>query len=199
MKRKYTSELCPVCGEGTWHPHADGTYTFRHGRKEHKVIGQHYARCDRCDSRGYLPGQREENRRLIRAYQANLPGYISPSDVLAVREKYLLTQADAARIFGGGLQGFSKWERGKASPAGPTARLIKLALKHPEVMCDLAKEVGINLASVAQKDEVVVKVVHVFVESAKDDFVDSSSEFDELIDQWQIPAKQQIKNRFYLN
>lgn len=199
MTKKFTPELCPVCGEGTWQPYTDGVYTFRHGRKEHKVVGQNYARCDHCDTRGYLPGQRDENRRIVREYQAKLTGYVSPSDVLAVREKYLLTQADAARIFGGGIQGFSKWERGIASPAGPTARLIKLALKHPEVMCDLARDVGINLVTPSPKEKVVVRVVQVFVESVKDDFLDCSSEFDESIDQWQIQEKPQTKNRAYLN
>lgn len=205
MKIKFFPEPCPVCGNGTWHPHTDGVYAFRYGRKEHHVGGQHYARCDRCNTRGYLPAQREENRRIVQEYQANLAGYISPSDVLAVREKYLLTQADAARIFGGGSQGFSKWERGIATPAGPTARLIKLALKHSEVMRDLAKEVGINLVTRSPKEKVVLKVVHIFVESAKDDFRDCSleldcpSEFDESIDQWQLPRKPETKNRVYLN
>lgn len=102
--------------------------------------------CDKCGTRGYLPGQRDANQQSIREYQKALLGYISPSDVLALREKYLLTQEQAGVIFGGGKQGFSKWECGKSAPAGPTARLIKLALKFPSVMLSLTADAGIKLA-----------------------------------------------------
>lgn len=145
MNNLFTPERCPLCEGGMWKPYTDGTYQFRQGRKSHTVGGQHYAMCDKCGTRGYLPGQRDANQQLIREYQSALLGYISPSDVLAVREKYLLTQEQAGTIFGGGKQGFSKWECGKAAPAGPTARLIKLALKHPDVMRALAADAGVQL------------------------------------------------------
>lgn len=147
IKVKFHAEKCPICGKGMWVPHSDGVFRFRYGRKEHQVGGQHYAQCDDrvCRARGYLPGQRDANRVTIREYQAQLPGYISPSDVLAVREKYLLTQKAASLIFGGGVRSFSKWERGETAPAGPTARLIRFALKYPDVMKDLAAEVGIKV------------------------------------------------------
>jgi HTH-type transcriptional regulator / antitoxin MqsA len=145
MNTLFAPEPCPVCGDGTWKPYCDGTHEFRHGRRSHFVGGQHYALCDKCGTMGYLPGQRDANRLLMREYQNALPGYISPSDVLALREKYLLTQEQAGLIFGGGKQGFSKWECGKASPAGPTARLIRLALKLPDAMSALAAEAGIQL------------------------------------------------------
>lgn len=151
MNKLFTPEPCPLCDGGTWKPYADGTYQFRHGRKSHSVSGQHYAICDKCGTRGYLPRQRDANQHLIREYQKTLLGYISPSNVLAVREKYLLTQEQAGIIFGGGKQGFSKWECGKATPAGPTARLIKLALKFPTVMLALAAEAGIQLPETARR------------------------------------------------
>jgi len=205
--KKLAPEVCPICGEGTWQPHSDGTYVFRHGRKEHKVPGQHYALCDKCGLRGYLPGQREENSRLVKAYQDSQVGYISPSDVLAVREKYQLTQTQANLIFGGGTQGFSKWERGVTSPAGPTARLIKLALRYPEVMRELGKEAGIELASAMPKEDVRVRVVHVVVdEQSRDNLFpiglcvkpDYLSEADDTnITAW--PNQNPSKKRAYLN
>ena len=145
MNNLFTPETCPVCGKGTWNPQADGSYKFRHGRRSHIVSGQHYAVCDQCGTRGYLPKQRDANQKLVLEYKKSLPGYISPSDVLALREKYILTQEQAALIFGGGKQGFSKWECGKAAPAGPTARLIKLALNSADVMATLAVEAGVKL------------------------------------------------------
>jgi len=203
----FNPEKCPVCDEGTWLPKCDGIYSFRYGRKVHEVAGQHYALCAKCGTRGYLPGQRDENRAQIRRYQDSLPGFISPSDVLAVREKYMLTQKDASLIFGGGVQSFSKWERGTASPAGPTARLIKLALNYPEVMQALAKEVGSKIPDNVigmSKPKQDVRVVYVFQEeyaigemssavlgSCDDDFdLDN-----EVVGKWTRPGKAVQKNR----
>ncbi len=145
MNNLFAPEPCPLCKGGIWKPYTDGTYQFRHGRKSHSVSGQHYAMCGKCGTRGYLPGQRDANQQSIREYQNTLLGYVSPADVLALREKYLLTQEQAGVIFGGGKHGFSKWECGKATPAGPTARLIKLALKLPDVMRALAADAGVQL------------------------------------------------------
>jgi HTH-type transcriptional regulator / antitoxin MqsA len=136
---------CPLCGKNGWHPHNDGVYEFRHGRKSYSVPDQQYALCDHCGTKGFLPGQRDFNRSKIREFQQALLEYISPSDVLAVREKYCLSQSDASKIFGGGTQGFSKWERGTAVPAGTTARLIKLALAVPLAMQHLAEQCNVVL------------------------------------------------------
>ena len=142
---KNSSINCPLCGKGHWIAHADGDYKFSHGRKSYVLKDQLYALCDNCGTKGYLPGQRDLNRKSIREFQSKLLDYISPSDVLAVREKYCLTQADAAKIFGGGKQGFSKWERGTSAPSGTTARMLKLALEVPQAMKYLAAQANVEL------------------------------------------------------
>ncbi len=164
--KKFVPEICPLCGEGQWVPFCDDKYEFRHGRKNHVVEGINYAQCSCCKVRGFLPGQRDANFALIKAYQGKLPGFISRSDLLALREQYGLTQQDANLIFGGGTQGYSKWERGLNVPAGPTARLIKMALKFPEVLKTLAAEVGIDVVVPHGADErSQSRVVTVYVTS----------------------------------
>lgn len=139
---KFQSEPCPICREGTWTPHADGVHTFSHKRKTHKVTGMHYVCCSACGTRGYLPGQKAENKRLIKAYEDTLPDYISPSKILSLREMYMISQTQAARIFKCGPTAFSKWERGVGAPTGPTALLLNMALEHPEFMQALATKTG---------------------------------------------------------
>ena len=145
MSNSFTPTQCPICDTGLWLPMADGRFTFRHGRKEHFVGNQNYAKCNNCGAEGFLPGQRAANDASVRDFQRKLPGYISPSDVLAVREKYMLTQEQAGLIFGGGTQAFSKWECGKTQPAGPTGRLLQLALKSDSTMRELAAQVNVEL------------------------------------------------------
>ncbi len=161
MDPTYKSETCPVCGEGVWRPMRDGVHRFRFGRKEHAVEGMHYAICDKCESRGFLPDQQSANRSAIAKYQQSLPGYIAPSDVLAVREKYGLTQEQAAKVFGGGILAFSKWETGKVTPSEPTAKLIRLALRDERAMAQLAEMSGVVLDGAHPNDAPSVRVFHV--------------------------------------
>jgi len=48
-----------------------------------------------------------------------------------------LTQREAARIFGGGLNAFSLYERGKAKLPKSTLLLLKLLDQHPELLKDV--------------------------------------------------------------
>lgn len=199
MKIKFTSEKCPACESGEWQPKSDEKYVFRLGRKMHQVTGLHYAICNECGTRGYLPGQRKANRALINKYQQTLLGYVSPSDVLAVREKYLLTQKQANEIFGGGSQGFSKWERGITNPAGPTARLIKVALKYPEVMRDLAKEAGITIESsiapprVSEVFVLRLKTIEQTSSECDDNFANNGTSYDVEQDDYSWPPAEKTK------
>ncbi|MGK5034479.1 type II TA system antitoxin MqsA family protein [Janthinobacterium sp. LB3P118] len=155
MTDKILAEKCPMCEDGIMSPFSDGVYEFSHSRKKHKVNGLHYAKCDVCETSGYLPGQRKYNNQLIENYQKELLDFVSLSDILAVREKYTLTQKQANIIFGGGVNAFSKWERGEVIPSGAIARIIKSALLSTEVMRTLA-----------EVSRVAIEIVENCVESA---------------------------------
>jgi len=142
---------CPVCGAGELLPHSDGKFDFRHGKKDYAVPNQHYAKCESCETSGYLPGQLAANAESIKKFQSALPDYISPSDVLAVRERYGLTQKQATKIFKGGATGFSKWERGISFPCGATSMLLKAALESIEAMTAFAKIANVDFPIIDQK------------------------------------------------
>lgn len=52
----------------------------------------------------------------------------------AIRKKLGLRQADAGKLFGGGVSAFSDYERGKTQPHKSTVLLLKLLDKHPELL-----------------------------------------------------------------
>jgi HTH-type transcriptional regulator/antitoxin MqsA len=181
-------EMCPICDSGEFQPHHDGTYSFRHGRKTYVVTGQQYAVCSECGTSGYLPGQRKENARLIKEFQASLVDYISPSDILSVREKYNLTQKQASQLFKGGVNGFSKWERGVAFPSAATAMLLKIALASSEAVQILAHAAKVDFQVEIPRNEldqgdistkglplVITQCTHA---EYRDDFVDNDIESD---------------------
>ncbi|MDR1229704.1 MAG: type II toxin-antitoxin system MqsA family antitoxin [Azoarcus sp.] len=55
-------------------------------------------------------------------------------DIRAKRKKLKLTQAEAAQLFGGGANAFSRYELGKAQPHKSTLILLYLLEHHPELM-----------------------------------------------------------------
>lgn len=147
-------ETCPICDCGEFRPHGDGVFNFRHGRKTYTVENQQYALCTECGTSGYLPGQRRTNANSIKKFQAALTDYISPSDVLSVREKYNLTQKQASQLFKGGVNGFSRWERGIAFPSAGTAMLLKVALASTDAMKTLARVANVDFLIETPKGEV---------------------------------------------
>lgn len=58
----------------------------------------------------------------------------------AIRKKLGLKQAEAGRLFGGGVSAFSDYERGKTQPHKSTVLLLKLLNRHPELLKELARE-----------------------------------------------------------
>lgn len=55
----------------------------------------------------------------------------------AIRKKLGLKQAEAGRLFGGGVSAFSDYERGKTQPHKSTVLLLKLLDKHPELLAEI--------------------------------------------------------------
>lgn len=51
-----------------------------------------------------------------------------------IRKKLGLRQADAGKLFGGGVSAFSDYERGKTQPHKSTLLLLKLLDRHPELL-----------------------------------------------------------------
>ena len=56
----------------------------------------------------------------------------------SIRKKLGLKQAEAGRLFGGGVSAFSDYERGKTQPHKSTVLLLKLLDRHPELLKELA-------------------------------------------------------------
>lgn len=57
------------------------------------------------------------------------PGYIG-----AVRRKLKLDQREAAELFGGGVNAFSRYETGKTKPPLALVQLLRLLDRHPDLL-----------------------------------------------------------------
>lgn len=59
---------------------------------------------------------------------------VDPNFILSVRKKLLLDQREAAEIFGGGVNAFSRYESGKAKPPLALVKLLKILDRHPDLL-----------------------------------------------------------------
>ena len=65
---------------------------------------------------------------------------VDPAFVTTVRKKLKLDQRQAAELFGGGVNAFSRYENGKTKPPLALVQLLRLLDWHPELLNELKEE-----------------------------------------------------------
>jgi HTH-type transcriptional regulator / antitoxin MqsA len=107
---------------------------------------------DANDTEGQLTDEdnvvRAAARREARA-EAKKATPLTPLVIRAIRENCKLSQAEAARVFGGGPKAFEKYEAGEVVPSGSMMRLLLLAARRPELF---KKESGLPMVSEADAE-----------------------------------------------
>ncbi|HKK24420.1 MAG TPA: NadS family protein [Gracilimonas sp.] len=71
-------------------------------------------------------GKREPSRNSI----------IEEPDVVAIREKYNMTQQEFSSLLGISVGTLRNWEQGRRKPQGPAKVLLKIAEKRPKAILD---------------------------------------------------------------
>ena len=62
---------------------------------------------------------------------------VDPEFIANVRKKLALDQREAAEIFGGGVNAFSRYENGKTKPPLALVKLLKVLDRHPELLAEV--------------------------------------------------------------
>jgi len=62
---------------------------------------------------------------------------VDPAFIVSVRKKLALDQREAAEIFGGGINAFSRYENGKTRPPLALVKLLKVLDRHPELLNEI--------------------------------------------------------------
>ncbi|UHC20021.1 type II toxin-antitoxin system MqsA family antitoxin (plasmid) [Methylobacterium currus] len=76
----------------------------------------------------------------LRALKEEAEGLPSPETIRRVRRKLKLSQRAAGSLLKVGEAAFDKYERGLVEPSGPTAQLLRLLDRHPELAEELRQE-----------------------------------------------------------
>ena len=62
---------------------------------------------------------------------------VDPGFIVKVRKKLALDQREAAEIFGGGINAFSRYENGKTKPPLALVKLLKVLDRHPDLLSEV--------------------------------------------------------------
>jgi len=62
---------------------------------------------------------------------------VNPEFITHVRKKLNLDQREAAEIFGGGINAFSRYENGKTKPPLALVKLLRILDRHPDLLAEI--------------------------------------------------------------
>ena len=91
--------------------------------------------CPACDESilNAVESRRTMNYMLDFNKQVNA-SIVDPGFIASVRKKLALDQREAAELFGGGVNAFSRYENGKTKPPLALVKLLKILDRHPDLL-----------------------------------------------------------------
>ena len=125
---------CPVCGAAELvHDTRDLPYFYK---GEATVIAEVTANfCSACDESITDLSETERVMAQMQAFNKQVnAAVVDPGFIVSVRKKLDLGQREAAEIFGGGVNAFSRYESGKTRPSLALVKLLRVLERHPELL-----------------------------------------------------------------
>lgn len=122
---------CQACRKGTLQ-HKTKSQLFTYKGKS-ITLKQPGLWCNTCEE-GILDGDDiAVTEEAFDDFKAKIDGLLKPEEIRHIRKDILkLTQEEAGKIFGGGKNGFSRYERGETKPLPAVSNLLKMFERHPE-------------------------------------------------------------------
>ncbi len=128
---------CPVCGGAELvHDTRDLPHIYKgESTRIVAVTGDYCPACgeavlDAAESSRVSAAILEFNKQVNAAI-------VDPGFIAGVRKKLALDQREAAAIFGGGVNAFSRYENGKTKPPLALVKLLKVLDRHPELLDEI--------------------------------------------------------------
>jgi HTH-type transcriptional regulator/antitoxin MqsA len=125
---------CPVCGAAKLiHDTRDIAYTYKGESTVIPAVTADF--CTACDESITDASETKRVMGLMLAFNKQVnAAIVDPAYIASVRKKLDLDQKEAAEIFGGGVNAFSRYENGKTKPPLALIKLLRVLDKHPNLM-----------------------------------------------------------------
>ena len=130
-------KTCSICGEAKV---ARGTrdlpYTYKGERTVIPSVKGEF--CAACGEAVLDAAESSRVSALMLAFNKQVnASIVDPEFIGSVRRKLALDQREAAEIFGGGVNAFSRYENGKTKPPLALVKLLKVLDRHPDLLAEV--------------------------------------------------------------
>jgi HTH-type transcriptional regulator/antitoxin MqsA len=128
---------CPICAQADLvHDIRDIPYTYK---GETMVIpGVEGDFCPACSEAILDSAESARLSALMLEFNKQVnAAIVDPAFIASVRKKLALDQREAAAIFGGGVNAFSRYENGKTRPPLALVKLLKVLDRHPDLLAEI--------------------------------------------------------------
>ena len=128
---------CPVCGAAQLiHDTRDITYTYKGETTVIPAVTGDF--CPACNESVTDLTETDRVMREMQAFNKQVnAAIVDPAFIANVRKKLNLGQREAADIFGGGVNAFSRYENGKTKPPLALVKLLKVLDRHPDLLNEI--------------------------------------------------------------
>ncbi|HEX8674618.1 MAG TPA: type II TA system antitoxin MqsA family protein, partial [Longimicrobium sp.] len=116
------------------------------GEREVSVESE-FMRCSGCGEAFFLPEQADALQRLAADQVRREDGLLATGEVKAFRERLRLSQAEFEQLLGTGPKTVVRWERGTVTQSSTADTLMRVLMKHPDALHDLALERGVRIGT----------------------------------------------------
>ena len=125
---------CPVCGAAELvHDTRDLPYTYKGEATVIAAVTGDF--CPACAESILDATESDRVMSEMRAFSKQVnAAIVDPGFIADVRKKLALDQREAAEIFGGGINAFSRYENGKTKPPLALVKLLRVLDRHPDLL-----------------------------------------------------------------
>jgi HTH-type transcriptional regulator/antitoxin MqsA len=128
---------CPVCGAAELvHDTRDVPYTYKGESTLIPALTGDF--CPACAESVLDMAEAHRYGLLVREFNKQVnAAFVQPEYIASVRKKLQLDQKEAAEIFGGGANAFSRYETGHTKPPLALVKLLKMLDRHPDLLAEV--------------------------------------------------------------
>ena len=125
---------CPACGAAKLvHDTRDLPYTYKGETTTIPAVAGDY--CPACGEAVLNAAQSARTSAAMLEFNKQVnASIVDPQFIASVRKKLRIDQREAAEIFGGGVNAFSRYENGKTKPPLALVKLLKVLDRHPDLL-----------------------------------------------------------------
>lgn len=132
---------CHFCGADAVSRHSS-METYQYKQQAYDVLVD-YSVCSQCGEETITTEQIHINEARTREAKKKLDGLLSCEEIRDIRTRLDLTQEEAAKVFGGGVNAFSKYERGEVTQSAAMDKLVRIAADDQAVFMRLKTMAGL--------------------------------------------------------